>query len=167
MGKDVIDGVSFHTSHLVEVNNRGACKPLRFLRIFSERILWCGSKKNWSLLRASRVNRKPKTKDFNSSFWFRFGLRKSPVQIYLIRGTVGFSLSAIRSGTSYTNQGQEIRSYLIWTAQECPDNHVSNPVIVRGPFVVCVKTDLHEGGLEENIRMLNLDETFQNYIHFG
>jgi len=38
---------------------------------------------------------------------------------------------------------------------------------VRGPFVVCVKTDLHEGGLEENIRMLNLDETFQNYIHFG
>ena len=50
---------------------------------------------------------------------------------------------------------------------ECPDNHVSNPVIVRGPFVVCVKTDLHEGGLEENIRMLNLDETFQNYIHFG
>ena len=89
------------------------------------------------------------------------------VQIYLIRGPVGFGQSAIRSGTSYTNQGQEIRSYLIWTAQECPDNHVSNPVIVRGPFVVCVKTDLHEGGLEENIRMLNLDETFQNYIHFG
>ena len=48
-----------------------------------------------------------------------------------------------------------------------PGNHVSNPIKVRGPFVVCVKTDLHEGGLEENIRMLNLDETFQNYIHFG
>ena len=62
----------------------------------------------------------------------------------------------------------EIMAYgLIRSALLCPDNHASNPIIVRGPFVVCVKTDLHEGGLEENIRMLNLDETFQNYIHFG
>ena len=62
----------------------------------------------------------------------------------------------------------EIKAYgLIRSALLCPDNHASNPIIVRGPFVVCVKTDLHEGGLEENIRMLNLDETFQNYIHFG
>ena len=62
----------------------------------------------------------------------------------------------------------EIKAYvLIRPALLCPDNHASNPIIVRGPFVVCVKTDLHEGGLEENIRMLNLDETFQNYIHFG
>ena len=101
---------------------------------FSERILWCGSKKNWTLLWASRINRKPKTKDFNSSFWFRFGLESL--------------LKFSRNLEIFPSQFWRFLT-LFW---------------VRRPFVVCVKTDLHENGLEENIRMLNLDETFQNFI---
>ena len=44
-----------------------------------------------------------------------------------------------------------------------PIVHFSN---VKPPFVVAVKTDLHEGGLEENIRSLNLEEG-RDFVHFG
>ena len=37
---------------------------------------------------------------------------------------------------------------------------------VKPPVVIAVKTDLHEGGLEDNIASLNMTEG-EDYIHFG
>jgi len=38
---------------------------------------------------------------------------------------------------------------------------------LKAPILVAVKTDLHKGGLEENIKSLNLTENFKSFIHIG
>ena len=61
------------------------------------------------------------------------------------------------------------RAYEYQQSEQIPKPKI--PIIsfkqIKPPFLIAVKTDLHEGDLESNIRYLDLDENFDNFVHFG